>query len=102
MAEDMSRRGFLAGLRVGGTALALEARGADAVVQPVHPRVEVPPTGGTIKILVAAKLAPDEIERVRRAGRNVELVVPGDDAAPLAAAGGAGGLLGEPSVEGIR
>ncbi len=32
MAEDMSRRGFLAGLTVGGTALALEARGADAVV----------------------------------------------------------------------
>jgi len=102
MTEDMSRRGFLAGLTVGGTALAVEARGKDAVVQPVHPRVEVPPTGGIIKILVAARLAPDEIERVRRAGRNVELVVPRDDAETLAAAGEAEVILGEPSVEVIR
>jgi phosphoglycerate dehydrogenase-like enzyme len=102
MAEDMSRRGFLAGLTVGGAALALETAGADAVVQPVHPRVEVPPTGGTIKILVAAKLAPDEVEKVRRAGRNVELVVPRDDAEALAAATEAEVILGEPAVEAIR
>jgi phosphoglycerate dehydrogenase-like enzyme len=102
MAEAMSRRGFLAGLTVGGAALALETAGADAVVQPVHPRVEVPPTGGTIKILVAAKLAPDEVEKVRRAGRNVELVVPRDDAEALAAATEAEVILGEPAVEAIR
>jgi len=102
MAEDMSRRGFLAGLTVGGTALALEARGADAVVHPVYPRVEVVPTGGTIKILVAARLAPEEIELVHRAGRSVELVVPRNDAELLKAAEDAEVILGEPSVEAIR
>ncbi len=102
MAEDISRRGFLAGLTVGGTALALEARGADAVVQPIYPRVEVAPTGGTIKILVAAPLAPDQVDAIRRAGRNVELVVPGGGAGMLAAAPEAEVILGEPSVEVIR
>jgi len=102
MAEDMSRRGFLAGLTAGGATLALETASADAVVQPVHPRVETPPTGETIRILVAAKLAPEEIETIRRAGRNVELVVPRDDAEALAAAAGAEVILGEPSVEAIR
>jgi len=102
MSEDISRRGFLAGLTVGGTALALEARGADAVVHPVYPRVEVAPTGGTIKILVAAQLAPEQAETIRRAGRNVELVVPRDNAQMLAAAADAEVILGEPSVEAIR
>jgi phosphoglycerate dehydrogenase-like enzyme len=102
MAEDISRRGFLAGLTVGGTALALEARGGDAVVHPIYPRVEIAPTGGTIKILVAAKLAPDQVEAVRRAGRNVELVVPRDDAEMLAAAADAEVILGAPSVEAVR
>jgi phosphoglycerate dehydrogenase-like enzyme len=102
MAEDMTRRGFLAGLTVGGTALALEARAADPVVQAINPRVEVPPTGETIKILVAARLAPEEVETVHRAGRNVELVVPRDAAQALAAAPEAEVILGEPSVEMIR
>ena len=102
MAEDMSRRGFLAGLTAGGATLALETASADAVVHPVYPRVETPPTGEAIRILVAAKLAPEEIETIRRAGRNVELVVPRDDAEALAAAAGAEVILGEPSVETIR
>ncbi|HUL77656.1 MAG TPA: D-2-hydroxyacid dehydrogenase [Vicinamibacteria bacterium] len=102
MSEDLSRRGFLAGLTAGGTALALETAGGDAVVQPVHPRVEVPPTGGTIKILLAAKLAPDEVERIRSAGRSVEVVVPRDSAETLAAAAEAEVILGEPSAEAIR
>lgn len=102
MAEDVSRRGFLAGLTVGGTALALEARGADAVVHPVHPRVEVPPTGGTIKILLAARLAPEQVESIRRAGRNVELVAPRNDAEMLKAAEDAEVILGAPSIEAIR
>jgi phosphoglycerate dehydrogenase-like enzyme len=102
MADDMSRRGFLAGLTVGGTALALEARGADAVAHAVYPWVEVAPTGGTIKVLVAARLAPEEIESIRRVGRNVELVVPRNDAEALKAAEDAEVILGEPSVEAIR
>ena len=102
MSQDLSRRGFLAGLTAGGTALALETAAADAVVQPVHPRVEVPPTGGTIKILLAAKLAPEEVDAIRRAGRNVEIVVPRDAAEALAAAAEAEVILGEPPVEAIR
>ncbi len=102
MTEDMSRRGFLAGITAGGSALALEARGGDAVVQSVHPRVEIAPTGGTIKILVSARLTPDEIDSIRRAGRNVELVVPPNDAETLTAAADAEVILGEPSVETIR
>jgi len=99
MAEDISRRGFLAGLTVGGTALALEA---DAVVHPVYPRVEVAPTGGPIKTLLAARLAPEEIESIRRAGRNVDLAVPRNDAEMLKASEDAEVILGEPSVEAIR
>jgi phosphoglycerate dehydrogenase-like enzyme len=102
MTEDMSRRGFLAGLTVGGTALAAGTAHADAVVQAVNPRVEIPPTGETIRILVAARLAPEEIETIRRAGRNVELVVPRDDAEALAAAAEAEAILGAPSVEMVR
>src|SRR5512134_3368437 len=102
MAEDMSRRGFLAGLTASGTALALEARGADAVVHPVHPRVETAPSGGTIKVLVAARLAPDQVDAIRRAGRNVEIVVPRDERETVAAAGEAEAILGAPSVEVIR
>jgi phosphoglycerate dehydrogenase-like enzyme len=98
----MTRRGFLAGLTAGGTALALETAGSDAVVQPVHPRVEISPTGGRVKVLVAARLDPDEVERIRRAGRNVDLVVPRDDTEALAEAEVAEVILGEPSVEVIR
>ena len=102
MSQDMSRRGFLAGISVGGAALALEAKGGDGVVQAVNPRVEVPPTGGPIRVLVAARLDPDEVERIRRAGRNVELVVPRNDAEALAAAAEAEVILGAPSVETIE
>jgi len=102
MSQDVSRRGFLAGLTAGGTALALETAAADAVVQPVHPRVEIPPSGGRVKILLAAKLAPGEVDTIRRAGRNVELVIPRDAAETLAAAAEAEVILGEPSVEAIR
>jgi phosphoglycerate dehydrogenase-like enzyme len=102
MSQDMSRRGFLAGLSVGGAALAIEAKGGEAVVQAVNPRVEIPPSGGPIRVLVAATLDPDEVERIRRAGRNVEIVVPRGDAEALAAAAEAEVILGAPSVEAIR
>ena len=102
MPEDMSRRGFLAGLTAGGTALALETASADAVVQPIHPRVEVPPAGGPVKVLVAARLGSNELERIRAAGRNVELVVPRDATEAQTAAAETEVILGEPSVEVIR
>jgi phosphoglycerate dehydrogenase-like enzyme len=102
MSQDVSRRGFLAGLTAGGTALALESAAADAVVRPIHPRVEVAPTGGTIRILLAARLAPEEVDAIRRAGPNVEIVVPRDESDTVAAAGEAEAILGSPSVEAIR
>ena len=108
MSQDVSRRGFLAGLAAGGTALSLDvgdALAADPVaqlVQPVHPRVEVPPTGAAIRSCWPHASGPDEVERVRLAGRNVELVVPGSEAETLAAAAEAEVILGEPSVAVIR
>ena len=102
MPEDMTRRGFLAGLTAGGTALALETAGSDAVVQPVHPRVEIPPTGVRVKVLVAARLDPDEVERIRRGGRNWTSSSRGTNTEALAEAEEAEVILGEPSVEAIR
>jgi phosphoglycerate dehydrogenase-like enzyme len=102
MTEDVTRRGFLAGLTAGGAALAADAAHAEAVVQAVNPRVEVARAGGPIKVLVAAKLTTDELERIRRAAGEVELVVPRSDAEMRAAAEEAEVILGEPSVETIR
>lgn len=97
MSQELSRRGFLSGLSAGGAALA-----ADAVVQPMHPVVELVPTSGTVKVLLAARLAPAELEQIRNAARNVELVVPKDNAEQQAAAADAEVILGEPGVETIR
>jgi phosphoglycerate dehydrogenase-like enzyme len=102
MADDVTRRGFLAGLTAGGAALAADTASADAVVQAVNPHVEVARAEGPIKVLVAAKLTPDELERIRRAGRGVELVVPQSAADMRAAAEDAEVILGEPSVDTIR
>jgi phosphoglycerate dehydrogenase-like enzyme len=105
VAHDISRRGFLAGLTAGGTALALDgpdAMAADPVVHPVHPRVEMQPSGDPIRILLAARLEPEEVERIRRAGPNVELTVARGEGEALAAATDAEVILGEPSVAVIR
>jgi phosphoglycerate dehydrogenase-like enzyme len=53
-------------------------------------------------VLVAATLAPDQVDTIRRAGRNVEIVVARDAAETLAAAADAEVILGEPSVDAIR
>jgi phosphoglycerate dehydrogenase-like enzyme len=108
MSLDLSRRGFLAGLAAGGTALALDPRDAVAahpagqVVQAVHRRVEVPPSGETIKVMLAARLDAEEVDRIRRAGRNVEIVAPRTVAEAIAAAADAEVILGEPTVEAIK
>jgi phosphoglycerate dehydrogenase-like enzyme len=105
MSHDVSRRGFLAGLTAGGTVLALDSRealAADPVVHPVYPRVEVQPTGGTIKILLATRLDAEDVERIRRAGQSVEIVIPRGEAEAVAAAADAEVILGEPSIEVIR
>ena len=103
MSEDMSRRGFLAGLTVGGTALALDdgerrrrrAAGAPPGGGPAHGGNDQGPGRGEARPRARSR-------RIRRAGRNVELVVPRDDAETLAAAAEAEVILGEPSAEAIR
>jgi len=105
MTQELSRRGFLGGLGAGGTALALtqgEAAAADAVVQPVHPLVALAPTTGTIKVLLATKLSDAELQQLREAARNVQLLVPKDAAEQQALAADAEVILGEPGVETIR
>src|SRR5688572_8002163 len=93
MWQEFSRRDFLAGLTAGGTSLALTpeaaaggspigpaAASSSAVVQAVHPWVELKPAASPIRVLVAARLAPDELEKLRQAAPEVELIVPRDAA----------------------
>src|SRR5919204_4244669 len=78
MSDDaISRRGFLAGLAATGTAVNLGAAqtpGAahDPVVAANYPLVETKPSG-VIKIVCAEKLSPAEVEKIRSAGKNIEL-----------------------------
>jgi len=101
MPQEFSRRGFLAGFTAGGTLLAAgtEPASADAVVQPLYPRFEASPAGGVIRILLATRLAPADLEAIRQAGRNAELIVPRDPAELRAAATEAEVILGEPEPE---
>jgi phosphoglycerate dehydrogenase-like enzyme len=101
MSQEFSRRGFLAGLTAGGTLLAAgpEPASADAVVQPLYPRFEPSPSAGPIRILLATRLAPAEIESIRPAGPNAELIVPRDPAELRSAAAEAEVILGEPDPE---
>jgi len=101
MSQEFSRRGFLAGLTAGGTLLAAgaEPASADAVVQPLYPRFEPSPSAGPIRILLATRLLPEEIESIRRAGTNAELIVPRDPAELRSAAAEAEVILGEPDPE---
>jgi D-2-hydroxyacid dehydrogenase (NADP+) len=98
MSQELSRRGFLS-VSAGGTALALSA---DAVVHPVHPVVALAPSSGTIKVLLAARLSAPELEQLRGAAKNLELVVAKDAAEQVAGAADAEVILGEPGVETIR
>jgi phosphoglycerate dehydrogenase-like enzyme len=111
MPQDVSRRGFLTGLGAGGATLALapHAAGAEtatgssgAVVQAVHPLVEMKPAATPIRVLVAARLTPAELDTIRQAAPGVELIVPKDAAERKAAAAAAEVILGEPDVETIR
>ena len=101
MSQEFSRRGFLAGLTAGGTLLAAGAKpaSADAVVQPLYLRFEPSPSAGPIRILLATRLLPEEIESIRRAGTNAELIVPRDPAELRSAAAEAEVILGEPDSE---
>jgi len=114
MPQDLSRRGFMAGLAAGGTTLALAPEAAaaggagaaagssDAVVQAVHPWVEMERAAKPVRVLVAANLAAEELERLRQAAPEAELIVPRDAAEGRAAAPSVEVILGEPDVETIR
>jgi len=113
MPYDVSRRGFLAGLGAGGATMALAphaaAGGAEtapgsspAVVQAVHPWVEMKPAATPIRVMVAARLSPAELDTIRQAATGIELIVPKEAAERAAAAASAEVILGEPDVETIR
>ena len=118
--QDVSRRGFLAGLSAGGAALGLAstatatpataspatavgaaaaaaAESAGPVVQALYPLAQLRPTP-PIRILVAAGLTPAELETIGRGAPGVELLVPRDGAARSAALAQAEAILGEPDV----
>ncbi|HEX4946189.1 MAG TPA: D-2-hydroxyacid dehydrogenase [Blastocatellia bacterium] len=69
--DNLSRRNFLAGVAVTGAAATLPDN--DPVVVANYRIVENKPSGAPIKIVCAEKLAPEEIEQIRRAGKNIEL-----------------------------
>jgi hypothetical protein len=69
--DNLSRRNFLAGVATTGAAAALPDN--DPVVVANHRIVETKPSGEVIKIVCAEKLAPEEIEKIRAAGKNIEL-----------------------------
>lgn len=79
--NNISRRDFVTGLAVSGTAATLSGMSntvgapADAVVMESFPVVEPKPSNGPIKIFCAEKLAPEEVEKIRSAGKNVDLVM---------------------------
>jgi len=46
-----------------------------AVVQAVHPWVEIKPSATPIRVLVAARLSPAELDTIRQAAPGIELIV---------------------------
>jgi phosphoglycerate dehydrogenase-like enzyme len=76
--DTISRRNFMAGLAVAGTAGAAAGATPDAVVVPNYPLVDTKPSSTPIKIICAERLTKDEVEKIRSAGKNVDLVMLGN------------------------
>jgi phosphoglycerate dehydrogenase-like enzyme len=76
--DSISRRNFMAGLAVAGTAGATADANPDAVVVPNYPLVDTKPSSAPIKIVCAERLTKDEVEKIRSAGKNVDLVMLGN------------------------
>ena len=75
--DNISRRNFLTGLAATGTVANLgmaQSPGTahDPVVAANYPLVE-PKPDGVIKIVCAERLSPAEVEKIRSAGKNIEL-----------------------------
>jgi phosphoglycerate dehydrogenase-like enzyme len=77
--SHFSRRDFMAGIAIGGTAATFAAAStvaaATPVVAPTYPVVEPEPNGGIIKLLVTHRITDAEANQIRSAGKNVELVM---------------------------
>lgn len=78
--NNISRRDFVTGLAATGTAATLAGMSntlasPDAVVVESFPVVEPRPSGGPIKVLCSEKFAPEEVEKIRSAGKNIELIM---------------------------
>ncbi len=78
--ETLSRRDFISGIAAGGAVATLASsaeavESSDAVVFHSFPIVEPKPAGGRIKIVCAEKLAPEEADQIRSAGKNIDLVL---------------------------
>jgi phosphoglycerate dehydrogenase-like enzyme len=110
MSQGFSRRGFLAGLTAGGTTVALAPKAAaasaptaavgssEAVVQAIHPWVEMKPAASPIRALVVARLSPTELQTIQNGAPGVELVVAKDASERLAAAPTVEVILGDPDL----
>jgi phosphoglycerate dehydrogenase-like enzyme len=73
--DTISRRNFMAGLAVAGTAGATAGANPDAVVVPNYPLVDTKPSSVPIKVICAERLTNEEVEKIRAAGKNVDLVM---------------------------
>ncbi len=78
--ESISRRDFMTGLAATGAAATAPGgetavAPSDAVVVSIFPIVEPNPSSGPIKIVCSEKLTPEEVEKIRGAGKNIDLVM---------------------------
>lgn len=82
--ETISRRDFMTSLTAAGTAATVAGAGQqaaaspDAVVVANYPIVEPKPPAGALKIVCIERLTPAEADKIRSAGKNVDLVIVSD------------------------
>ena len=110
MSKEVSRRGFMSGLTVGGSGLALvnrvnaatAAETSSAVAH--HHYVELKPGTSPIRMMLAgrADLSPAELAKIRSAAPGVDLATPKNEAEQVKLAGRVEAILGQPSVDTIK
>jgi len=105
--ETISRRDFMSGLAATGAAatVASAASGispSDAVVVTPFPIYEPKPSSGPIRIVCVERLTPAEIEQIRSAAPNVDLVVVNDRSELKEKAKDAEVILGIVDAETVR
>lgn len=105
--DSVSRRDFMTGLAATGavatiTGATKDLTASDAVVVESYPIVEPKPSDGPIKIVCSEKLTPAEVEKIRSAGKNIELVMLRDRSELINHATDVEAILGVADVETIR